>query len=160
MARLFVRLVAASLLLVAAASAVPLVERDVPVTPHIARLTRRSPSPDTDAASAHRFRNARRAGTDRRLASPIGTAKALPVSIPAEYLAEVKAGGYRYALQIDTGSSDTWFVKDGFQCLVSHCNLGPMFRGDFPGGQIEEHFNISYGGDIGAFLNGQMGYSE
>jgi len=142
----FPRLVTASLLLVAAASAVPLVERDVPVTHHMARLTRRSSGPETNAG--------------RRLAGPIGTAKALPVSIPAEYLAEVQAGGHRYALRIDTGSSDTWFVKDGFQCLVSHCNLGPMFKGEFPGGQIEEHFNISYGGDIGAFLNGQMGYSE
>ncbi|KAK0626641.1 aspartic peptidase domain-containing protein [Immersiella caudata] len=97
-----------------------------------------------------------------RLAAPIGTATALPVHHSAEYLAEVKAGGHRYALMIDTGSSDTWFVKDGFQCLISpHCNLGPAFKGEFPGGQIEvEHLNISYGGDVGAFLNGQMGYSE
>ena len=28
------------------------------------------------------------------------------------------------------------------------------------GGKIEEHLNISYGGDVGGFLNGQMGYSE
>ncbi|KAK0651932.1 aspartic peptidase domain-containing protein [Cercophora newfieldiana] len=123
-------------------------ESDVPETIHVAKLTRRIPPEPGNHM--------------RRLAAPIGTAKALPVSHPAEYLAEVRAGGYRYALQIDTGSSDTWFVKDGFQCLLyPHCNLGPVFRGDFPGGQIEiEHLNISYGGDLGAFLNGQMGYSD
>lgn len=125
-------------------------ELDIPETIYVSQLTRHTPTGP---------RNHRRAS---RLAAPIGTAKALPVYHPAEYLAEVKAGGYRYALQIDTGSSDTWFVKDGFQCLLSpHCNLGPAFRGDFPGGQIEvQHLNISYGGDIGAFLNGPMGYSD
>lgn len=150
--------VAASLLLNFASSR-PHIDQnfaDIPDTVHVAQLTRRVAS---EGNAFHKNRLQRLAG---RLAAPIGTAKALPVYHPAEYLAEVKAGGYRYALQIDTGSSDTWFVKDGFQCLLyPHCNLGPVFRGDFPGGQIEvEHLNISYGGDLGAFLNGQMGYSE
>jgi hypothetical protein len=131
---------------------------DVPRTIHVVQLAKRSPyQHHVLPRNSDRVRR-----LASRLAAPIGTAKALPVYHPAEYLAEVKAGGHKYALMIDTGSSDTWFVKDGFQCLLyPHCNLGPVFRGDFPGGQIEvEHLNISYGGDIGAFLNGQMGYSE
>jgi hypothetical protein len=131
---------------------------DVPNTIHVIQLAKRFPS--QQHALPRNSDPLRRLAS--RIAAPIGTAKALPVYHPAEYLAEVKAGGQRYALMIDTGSSDTWFVKDGFQCLLyPHCNLGPVFRGDFPGGQIEvEHLNISYGGDVGAFLNGQMGYSE
>jgi len=135
----------------------PTTAADVPETTHVAQLIRRVP-PEPGALLGR----SRLQGLERRLAAPIGTARALPVYHPSSYLAEVRAGGYRYALQIDTGSSDTWFVKDGFQCLVSpHCNLGPAFRGEFPGGLIEvEHLNISYGWEEGAFLNGLMGYSD
>lgn len=128
---------------------------DVPETTNVAQLIRRVPSEPGTLLGRSRLR-----GLERRIAAPIGTARALPVYHPAEYLAEVKAGGYRYALQIDTGSSDTWFVKDGFQCLISpHCNLGPAFRGDFDLIEVE-HLNISYGWEEGVFLNGLMAYSD
>ncbi|KAK1760766.1 aspartic peptidase domain-containing protein [Echria macrotheca] len=133
----------------------------VPHTSHVTQLIRRNIVSESQAALyMSRYPRLKAKTVGKRLANPIGTAKALPVYHPAEYLAAVTAGGTRYALQIDTGSSDTWFVKEGFQCLVTECNMGPGFKGDFPGGQIEEHFNISYGGDYGAFINGQMGYSD
>ena len=137
MAKTLTGAVTASLLL-RFASALPLAgielpAQAVPETEQVAPLTRRviAPEPDALPSLSHRLRLA--AVADHQLAAPIGTAKALPVYHPAEYLAEVTAGGYRYALQIDTGSSDTWFIKDGFTCLLSpHCNLGPVFKGDFP----------------------------
>lgn len=82
----------------------------------------------------------------------------------------VTAGGNNYSLIIDTGSSDTWFVKSGFQCYdyrrqkvaLANCQFGPLFKGDFPGGRIQElHFNVSYGnGYSGPNLNGEYGFAE
>ncbi|KAK5662751.1 hypothetical protein OQA88_6158 [Cercophora sp. LCS_1] len=153
---LFPGLVASILL--AVGSATPLLKQDVannvPETTHVTQLSKRI----NNLAKPRILRP--RTHTTNHLTAPIGIAKALPVHHPAEYIAEVRAGGYRYALQIDTGSSDTWFVKNGFQCLLPQCHLGPPFRGDFPGGPIEEHLNISYGGDTASFINGQMGYSD
>lgn len=111
--------------------------------------------------------NARVAGVDPQ---PAGLDIALPADQQVEYLLNVTAGGSNYSLIIDTGSSDTWFVKNGFQCYnYAHqkvaqvaCQFGPLFKGDFPLGQIAElHFNVSYGnGYSGPNLNGEYGYSE
>lgn len=86
-----------------------------------------------------------------------------------EYLSAIQAGKNNLSVIIDTGSSDTWFVKNGFKCLdqarkpvpVEACKFGPYFDGDFPGGVFaDQHFNVSYGYTGGPFLNGQMGYSD
>ncbi|KAK0720659.1 aspartic peptidase domain-containing protein [Lasiosphaeris hirsuta] len=161
----------AALLLLTLASAAPLSDSkravQVPVASHVVRLTKNTVS-GSRTLSSTRIRKFR-ALTDGTASSAVGIATALPVHYQAEYLVEVNAGGNNYSLLIDTGSSDTWFVRDDFQCLdaylrvvhVSYCNLGPYFKGDFPGGRIpEQHFNITYGGVDGPFLNGLMGYSE
>ena len=102
--------------------------------------------------------------------APVGRDTALPAHSFVEYLLNVTAGGNNYSLIIDTGSSDTWFVKDGFKCLnlyrepapLAQCRFGPEFKGDFPDGKIEDqHFNISYGDPIyGPTLVGEYGYAE
>jgi hypothetical protein len=101
---------------------------------------------------------------------PAGLDIALPANQQVEYLLNVTAGGSNYSLIIDTGSSDTWFVKSGFQCYdylrrkvaTAECQFGPEFKGDFPGGQIKDlHFNVSYGnGYSGPNLNGEYGYAD
>ncbi|KAB5575785.1 aspartic peptidase domain-containing protein [Coniochaeta sp. 2T2.1] len=101
---------------------------------------------------------------------PAGLDVALPANQQVEYLLNVTAGGNNYSLIIDTGSSDTWFVKSGFQCYdylrrkvaLANCQFGPEFKGGFPGGRIENlHFNVSYGnGYSGPNLNGEYGYAD
>lgn len=101
---------------------------------------------------------------------PAGLDIALPANQQVEYLLNVTVGGNNYSLIIDTGSSDTWFVKSGFQCYdylrrkvpVANCEFGPEFKGDFPGGAINDlDFNVSYGnGFSGPNLNGNYGYAD
>lgn len=100
---------------------------------------------------------------------PAGLDIALPADKQTEYLLNVTVAGNNYTLIIDSGSSDTWFVKSGFQCYdylrqrvpVADCEFGPEFRGDFPGGAINGlHFNVSYGNSAGGpNLNGDYGYA-
>ncbi|KAI1121006.1 aspartic peptidase domain-containing protein [Nemania abortiva] len=85
-----------------------------------------------------------------------------------EYIMKVGIGPEPYYMIPDTGSSDTWIIQDGFKCLdpyfgdevpQEYCQFGPLFKGDFPGGKIEnQNLNISY--LSGDYLNGNMGYAE
>ncbi|KAJ7159256.1 acid protease [Mycena crocata] len=68
-----------------------------------------------------------------------GGTKAKSTTVPTggtgfQYFVNVKVGGQPSTIAIDTGSSDTWFVQKGFQCLdvTSHipvpenqCGFGP-----------------------------------
>ncbi|KAL1879082.1 hypothetical protein VTK73DRAFT_7408 [Phialemonium thermophilum] len=101
---------------------------------------------------------------------PAGIDTALAAHLQVEYLVNVTVANHNYSLIIDTGSSDTWFVKSGFQCLNGYrqrvpliqCRFGPEFQGDFPGGQIkEQRFQVAYGdGVTGPYLNGDYGYAN
>jgi hypothetical protein len=116
-----------------------------------------------------RFRNLR-AFANAADPQPAGLDIALPANRQVEYLLNVTAGGNNYSLIIDTGSSDTWFVKNGFECYdylrrkvpVAECQFGPEFKGDFPGGPIKDlQFNVSYGnGYNGPNLDGEYGYAD
>ncbi len=81
-----------------------------------------------------------------------------------EYLTEVKTAGQSFNLIVDTGSSDTWIVKEGFQCLNPRsvpCSFAKTFQGDFPGGKItDQHLNITYGYQGGPSMVGDMGFAE
>jgi len=86
-----------------------------------------------------------------------------------EYIIEAEISGHTYTLIVDTGSTDTWVVKDKFQCLdgfrrpqpLSACRFGPSLKGELTHGLIPDvTFNISYGMEGGPFLQGVMGYSE
>ena len=99
---------------------------------------------------------------DEPLAVGVGIASAEQHQI--EYLTTVKAGPETYLQIVDTGSSDTWFPKEGFQCLNpgrTGCGFGKYFKGEFPGGQLPNlHLNITYGYSGGPFVNGDMGHTE
>ncbi|KAH8888855.1 acid protease [Thozetella sp. PMI_491] len=156
-------LVAGSLLLTSSAAA-PVEERSaqVPAAKHVLALERSIVS-KPGATLSDRYRRFRQiVGPD---ATPVGVGTAVAAQNQIEYLISVQAGKGNFSLIIDTGSSDTWFVRDDFQCLTSRrqrtslraCNFGPTWSGDFPGGKItEQHFNITYGSANGPFLNGQQ----
>jgi hypothetical protein len=171
MAKSLILFVLAGLLLGHVSSA-PLAEdkgaTQVPTASHVLPLTRNERLKG-DGVLSDRFRRFR-AVADTPAAAPAGIGTAVAAKYQVEYLVDVRAGGNKFSMIIDTGSSDTWFVKNGFQCIdpayhrainIAYCNFGPAFKGDFPGGQIpNQHFNISYGDGNGPFLNGQMGFSE
>jgi hypothetical protein len=82
-----------------------------------------------------------------------------------EYLTEITFGDATVQVVLDTGSSDTWLVQKGFQCVDSNgkkqgqsaCAFGPTFNGTIdviP----DENFNITYGD--GEFITGNMGYAD
>ncbi|CAK7233379.1 hypothetical protein SCUCBS95973_008574 [Sporothrix curviconia] len=87
-----------------------------------------------------------------------------------EYITQVIAGANNLSVVVDTGSSDTWFVRHGFACIDPQygtvtisavCGFGPAFKGDFPGGAIaDQHLSVAYGTGSGPFIVGQMGYSD
>lgn len=82
-----------------------------------------------------------------------------------EFSTNITVGGQNFTVVIDTGSSDTWLVETGFQCVnytnnapVSEatCGFNSTFTPDAGFTQIQnENFNISYA-DL-EYLNGIIG---
>lgn len=95
-----------------------------------------------------------------------------------ENITSTTAYGTQYAIQLslhdtplmfvlDTGSSDTWAVQEGFHCVdftgqdieQDSCRFGPAYPAGFQYGSIpEEHLYIKYGD--GETVYGEMGYSD
>ena len=84
-----------------------------------------------------------------------------------EYLVNVEWAGQNLLAILDTGSSDTWLVQQGFKCVDANgkpqpeaeCNFGPTFNGTFNHGTVKnQNFNISYGD--GEYLNGLIGRED
>jgi len=84
-----------------------------------------------------------------------------------EFVTEITFGTEKFIAIVDTGSSDTWMVEQGFQCInensvpepESVCNFGPTYNLSNTFVQITDiNFNITYGG--GEFLNGIFGREE
>ncbi|GFF34580.1 probable aspartic-type endopeptidase AFUA_3G01220 [Aspergillus udagawae] len=105
-------------------------------------------------------------GLHRRQSTSNGGITAINNPSQANYVAEVGWGNETYSMILDTGSSDTWILKEGFQCLdstgaptiQSNCQVGRQFSGDFTGGQIGNvNFNISYSTGI---LAGKFGWED
>lgn len=100
----------------------------------------------------------------------VGTGPVTAANYDVEYIANVIAGTNNLSLVVDTGSSDTWFVRQGFNCvdpqrhlpiLTASCHFGPVFKGDFPGGKIaNKHMAVAYGYQGGPFLEALLGYSD
>ncbi|KAK5731453.1 hypothetical protein LTR17_011341 [Elasticomyces elasticus] len=84
----------------------------------------------------------------------------------ANWYTEVDLNGQKFEFMIDTGSADTWILKDGFICTngtatqpQSYCGSAPYFKGTFSGGQIKtENFNASY--SSGELLSGTVEYEK
>jgi hypothetical protein len=84
-----------------------------------------------------------------------------------EYVGPISFGDQTFEVIYDTGSSDTWLVQGGFQCVdedgndqdEEDCFFGPTFNGTFEYGEIPDvNFNIEYGD--GEFLTGVFGYED
>ena len=82
-----------------------------------------------------------------------------------EYATSITFGTQSFDVIVDTGSSDTWVVKEGFECInlstgkktnESECEFGPAYTVDSGFKKISgEIFNITYGD--GEYLYGYMG---
>ena len=85
-----------------------------------------------------------------------------------EFLAPITVGGQSFKAIIDTGSSDTWLIRSGFQCFdpstnalspESDCDFGPSYTPSSTFKQIpNENFNVSYGD--GSFVTGIVGLDD
>lgn len=82
-----------------------------------------------------------------------------------EYATSITFGTQTFDVIVDTGSSDTWVVKKGFECIdlstskqttASACEFGPTYTVDSGFKKISgETFEIKYGD--GEYLYGYMG---
>ncbi|VDC00346.1 unnamed protein product [Peniophora sp. CBMAI 1063] len=85
-----------------------------------------------------------------------------------EYLTNITFGTQTFPVIIDTGSSDTWLVSKGFQCISSDGDDEPESECDFGSSGYDanasstfvaypgHNFNIEYGD--GEFLTGDVGF--
>jgi hypothetical protein len=95
-----------------------------------------------------------------------------------ENITSTTAYGTQYAIEmlfhkdpmmviLDTGSSDTWVVKESFQCVdyamqpidQAACGFGPTYTDDFQYGAIPHNHMYTKYGD-GEMAYGPMGYSD
>jgi hypothetical protein len=146
----------------------------LPLAQHVAPIKARNVAQYKDltpvGAPYNRFASVQQIDKDLGLGPVVDTkGTALNAARGIEYITEAEISGHTYTLIVDTGSTDTWIVKDKFQCLDSlrrpqpaaACRFGPSLKGDLVHGLIPGvTFNISYGVDGGPFLQGVMGFSE
>ncbi|EAT80295.2 hypothetical protein SNOG_12482 [Parastagonospora nodorum SN15] len=82
------------------------------------------------------------------------------------YITNVTMAGQKFAMVIDTGSSDTWLATTNFQCLDpdygtplsnTYCAFPSYYNraGSSTWRSINADFNVTYAG--GEFLNGKLG---
>jgi hypothetical protein len=84
----------------------------------------------------------------------------------AEYLIDITFGGQDVKAVLDTGSSDTWLIQQGYVCTdssnvprdESYCQFGPVYNGGFTEQIPDQNFQIGYGD--GEFVTGNMGYQD
>jgi Eukaryotic aspartyl protease len=84
------------------------------------------------------------------------------------FTAEITLGTQQFSLLVDTGSSDTWVVEAGYQCVnfengaiepEAFCTFGPTYTPSKTFVQTpDENFNITY--ESGEFLTGILGTEE
>lgn len=131
-------------------------------TDNFVKLTRRGGSQRSSTAleQIRRANNIRKrdAQDDQPLKAVLGG---------AEYITDIIFGAQNVSLVVDTGSSDTWLIQDGFKCVNSHqvvqpatsCAFGPTYKGSFSDKKIPDvNFNISYGD--GEFVTGDFGAED
>jgi len=85
-----------------------------------------------------------------------------------EFATPVTFGTQTFDFIVDTGSSDTWVIESGFQCVnittsapipEADCDFGPTWNKDSTFKEIPgENFNITYGD--GEFLTGVLGWES
>ena len=97
-----------------------------------------------------------------------GIAPIYSIELGEEFLTTVKWAGKPFTVILDTGSSDTWLVQQGFECVdaltsnkipQSTCDFGPAYPHDRNFSVIDsQNFNTTYGD--GEFVTGKMGYES
>lgn len=90
------------------------------------------------------------------------------LEIGEEFATNITFGEQTFQTIVDTGSSDTWAVATGFQCLnittgelisEDDCFFGPTFTQDSTFTQIpNQNLNLTYGD--GEYITGIMGYED
>ena len=73
------------------------------------------------------------------------------LEVEEEWAVQVKFGQEEVLLILDTGSSDTWVVQNGFQCVnatlaaepEANCAFGPVYNGTFTEGEISNVGNAT-----------------
>ncbi|KAH8650008.1 aspartic peptidase domain-containing protein [Xylariales sp. PMI_506] len=127
---------------------------------------RRSTSSSSSRRKAYTKALLRGPGADGVYTTPAGV-EALDDLFSEEYVGPISFGDQSFEVIFDTGSSDTWLVQSGFQCVddegndqdEADCYFGPPFNGTFAYGEIPDiNFNIEYGD--GEFLTGVFGYED
>ncbi|KAJ5753155.1 aspartic peptidase domain-containing protein [Penicillium odoratum] len=167
----------ASLLLsaaVASCAAVPGLTANTPGS-----LGRRTPSPDVvtnnhmpvrTVRKSHSLRGKRaqrgQHGLHRRQSTYSGGQTNITDPEQLCYVAAVTWGDETFDMLLDTGSSDTWLLQEGYKCLnstgdqvpKSNCVTSPNFSGNYTGGQIGNvNFNATYGS---ASVAGTYGWED
>jgi Eukaryotic aspartyl protease len=84
------------------------------------------------------------------------------------FATKIKFGTESFEVVVDTGSSDTWVIKTGFQCVGAqngtaepedYCGFGPTYNTTKTFSQVpDENFNITYGDN--EFLTGIIGHEK
>ncbi|KAG5925866.1 hypothetical protein E4U42_003861, partial [Claviceps africana] len=139
------------------------------------------PTADKQTARVSRISSIRgRSGNRHAVSSLVSVLRTPPSHGQHTYQNITTAGTFstQYAIQcgwdgvpvwllLDTGSSDTWAVQEGFECHDSHgakhsepdCGFGDAHVRDFRDGPIDDlHFYLRYGS--GEKIFGPMGYSD
>ncbi|KAI4189755.1 MAG: hypothetical protein L6R41_001238 [Letrouitia leprolyta] len=132
------------------------------LSPHIITLSRQLP------VNSDRSRHTKslQKGSDGN--GTIGLASLIPFK-DTVYFTDITFGTETFKAVVDTGSSDTWLIKTGFQCVTQGrrpislpedaCDFGPAYNTTPTFKQIPgENFNISYAD--GELLTGIVGTED
>jgi aspergillopepsin I len=84
----------------------------------------------------------------------------------AEYLIDIQFQDQWHKAILDTGSSDTWLIQDGFQCTDSQgqnvdrsqCGFGAPYTGGYIWQAQDQNFQIVYGD--GEYVQGSTGWAD
>jgi hypothetical protein len=135
------------------APAAPIVE-----TENFAVLQRSKGTPRS-AAYLHALRHARDGSG--------GSSPLIPEGGGVEYIMDIQFNQVDVKVIVDTGSSDTWLIQQGFRCVnashvaqdASACGFGATYPTSFGPNQIQNtNLNISYGD--GEFVSGDFGTAD
>jgi hypothetical protein len=104
-------------------------------------------------------------GRKGKKATTSGSGELISLFEGEEYATPIVFGTQTFDVIVDTGSSDTWVVKEGFECIdldtgkevtASDCDFGSTYTVDSTFKTISgEEFEIEYGD--GEYLYGYMG---
>ncbi|KAJ5804958.1 hypothetical protein N7474_010845 [Penicillium riverlandense] len=131
-----------------------------------------SASPNDVSSSVLELTKIKSAKGNKRSAARILFGKSSPLislEVGEEFATEIDIAGQKFQVIVDTGSSDTWVVESGFECVSvsnssdvvpeSECGFGPTYTSGSSFKQISgEFFNITYGD--GEFLTGVVGTNQ